>query len=76
MDRYVVACYDSAVAAHFHRHRDNINAGAQHRRFALSINLNKDFDGGDLVFPGIRYQGLPAVRKAARWCFPAARCIR
>ena len=51
MDRYIVACYDSAVAAHFHRHRDNINAGAQHRRFALSINLNNDFDGGDLIFP-------------------------
>jgi predicted 2-oxoglutarate/Fe(II)-dependent dioxygenase YbiX len=51
MDRYVVACYDSAVGAHFHRHRDNINAGAQHRRFALSINLNNDFEGGDLVFP-------------------------
>jgi predicted 2-oxoglutarate/Fe(II)-dependent dioxygenase YbiX/peroxiredoxin len=51
MDRYVVACYDSTVAAHFHRHRDNINAGAQHRRFALSINLNKDFEGGDLAFP-------------------------
>lgn len=51
MDRYIVACYDSAVAAHFHRHRDNINAGAQHRRFALSINLNKDFEGGDLMFP-------------------------
>ncbi len=51
MDRYIVACYDSEVAAHFHRHRDNINAGAQHRRFALSINLNKDFDGGDLMFP-------------------------
>jgi len=51
MDRYIVACYDSAVAAHFHRHRDNVNAGAQHRRFALSINLNKDFEGGDLIFP-------------------------
>ena len=51
MDRYIVACYDSAVAAHFHRHRDNVNAGAQHRRFALSINLNKDFEGGDLMFP-------------------------
>jgi len=51
MDRYIVACYDSAVSAHFHRHRDNINAGAQHRRFALSINLNKDFEGGDLMFP-------------------------
>ena len=51
MDRYIVACYDSAVAAHFHRHRDDINAGAQHRRFALSINLNNDFEGGDLMFP-------------------------
>jgi predicted 2-oxoglutarate/Fe(II)-dependent dioxygenase YbiX/peroxiredoxin len=51
MDRHVVACYDSEVGAHFHRHRDNVNAGAQHRRFALSINLNSDFEGGDLVFP-------------------------
>jgi hypothetical protein len=51
MDRYIVACYDSEVGAHFHRHRDNVNAGAQHRRFALSINLNHDFEGGDLLFP-------------------------
>ncbi len=51
MDRYVVACYDSAVGGHFSRHRDNVNAGAQHRRFAVSINLNKDYDGGELVFP-------------------------
>jgi predicted 2-oxoglutarate/Fe(II)-dependent dioxygenase YbiX len=51
MDRYIVACYDTAVGGHFHRHRDNINAGAQHRRFAMSVNLNKDFDGCDLMFP-------------------------
>jgi peroxiredoxin len=51
MDRYVVACYDSDVGGHFFRHRDNVNAGAQHRRFALSINLNNDFAGGDLMFP-------------------------
>jgi predicted 2-oxoglutarate/Fe(II)-dependent dioxygenase YbiX/peroxiredoxin len=51
MDRYIVACYDSEVGGHFHRHRDNVNAGAQHRRFAVSINLNKDFEGCDLVFP-------------------------
>jgi len=51
MDRYIVACYDSAVGGHFYRHRDNVNAGAQHRRFAVTINLNKDYDGGDLVFP-------------------------
>jgi predicted 2-oxoglutarate/Fe(II)-dependent dioxygenase YbiX len=51
MDRYVVARYDSEVGGHFFRHRDNVNAGAQHRRFALSINLNNDFAGGDLMFP-------------------------
>jgi predicted 2-oxoglutarate/Fe(II)-dependent dioxygenase YbiX/peroxiredoxin len=51
MDRYIVACYDSEVAGHFFRHRDNVNAGAQHRRFALSINLNNNFEGGDLTFP-------------------------
>jgi len=51
MDRYIVACYDSAVGGHFYRHRDNVNAGAQHRRFAVTINLNKDYQGCDLVFP-------------------------
>jgi predicted 2-oxoglutarate/Fe(II)-dependent dioxygenase YbiX/peroxiredoxin len=51
MDRYIVACYDSAAGGHFHRHRDNVNIGAQHRRFAVSINLNKDYDGCDLVMP-------------------------
>ena len=51
MDRYIVACYDSEVGGHFHRHRDNVNVGAQHRRFAVTINLNKDYDGCDLTFP-------------------------
>ncbi len=51
MDRYIVACYDSATDGHFYRHRDNVNAGGQHRRFAVTINLNGDYDGGDLIFP-------------------------
>ena len=51
MDRYIVACYDSATGGHFYRHRDNVNAGALHRRFAVTINLNGDYDGGDLTFP-------------------------
>jgi predicted 2-oxoglutarate/Fe(II)-dependent dioxygenase YbiX len=51
MDRYIVACYDSATGGHFYRHRDNVNAGSQHRRFAVTINLNGDYDGGDLSFP-------------------------
>jgi predicted 2-oxoglutarate/Fe(II)-dependent dioxygenase YbiX/peroxiredoxin len=51
MDRYLVACYDSALGGHFYRHRDNLNAGAEYRRFAVSINLNHDYEGCDLVFP-------------------------
>jgi len=51
MDRYMVSCYDSALGGHFFRHRDNVNAGARHRRFAVTINLNGDYDGCDLVFP-------------------------
>jgi predicted 2-oxoglutarate/Fe(II)-dependent dioxygenase YbiX/peroxiredoxin len=51
MDRSIVACYDSAVGGHFHRHRDNVNIGAQHRRFAVTINLNSDYEGCDLIFP-------------------------
>jgi predicted 2-oxoglutarate/Fe(II)-dependent dioxygenase YbiX len=51
MDRYIVACYDSAVGGHFYRHRDNVNIGAQHRRFAVTINLNRDYQGCDMVLP-------------------------
>jgi predicted 2-oxoglutarate/Fe(II)-dependent dioxygenase YbiX len=51
MDRYMVSCYDASEGGHFFRHRDNVNVGAQHRRFAVSINLNRDYDGCDLVFP-------------------------
>jgi predicted 2-oxoglutarate/Fe(II)-dependent dioxygenase YbiX len=51
MDRYLVSCYDAATGGHFTRHRDNVNAGARHRRFAVSINLNHDYEGCDLIFP-------------------------
>jgi peroxiredoxin len=51
IDRYLVSCYDAARGGYFFRHRDNINAGARHRRFAVTVNLNGDYDGCDLVFP-------------------------
>jgi predicted 2-oxoglutarate/Fe(II)-dependent dioxygenase YbiX len=51
MERYLVGCYDSTEGGHFRPHRDNSTRGTAHRRFALSINLNADFDGGELVFP-------------------------
>lgn len=51
MERYLVACYDSETGGYFRPHRDNTTKGTAHRRFAVSINLNQDFDGGDLRFP-------------------------
>lgn len=51
MERYLVACYDSAEGGHFRAHRDNTTPGTAHRRFALSVNLNDGFEGGGLSFP-------------------------
>lgn len=51
MERYLVACYRSEDGGHFSPHRDNTTKGTAHRRFAVSINLNDGFEGGDLCFP-------------------------
>jgi peroxiredoxin/predicted 2-oxoglutarate/Fe(II)-dependent dioxygenase YbiX len=51
IERYIVACYDSATGGHFRPHRDNTTKGTAHRRFAVSLNLNADFEGGNLRFP-------------------------
>jgi predicted 2-oxoglutarate/Fe(II)-dependent dioxygenase YbiX/peroxiredoxin len=51
MERHLVACYAAEEAGHFQPHRDNTTAGTAHRRFAVSINLSADFDGGEVNFP-------------------------
>src|SRR5439155_4161364 len=51
MERYIVACYSAEDGGHFAAHRDNTTKGTAHRRFAVSINLNDDFDGGEISFP-------------------------
>lgn len=51
MERYIVSCYAAEEGGHFAAHRDNTTAGTAHRRFAVSINLNADFDGGEVSFP-------------------------
>jgi predicted 2-oxoglutarate/Fe(II)-dependent dioxygenase YbiX len=50
IERYLVSCYDAGDQGVFHPHRDNTTHGTAHRKFACSINLNDDFDGGDLRF--------------------------
>lgn len=51
MERYIVSCYAAEDEAHFRAHRDNTTKGTAHRRFAVSVNLNSDFDGGEVSFP-------------------------
>ena len=51
MERYIVSCYAAEDGGHFHVHRDNTTKGTAHRRFAVSINLNEDFEGGRIGFP-------------------------
>lgn len=51
IERHLVACYDADSGGWFRPHRDNTTRGTAHRRFAVSINLNEDFEGGDLRFP-------------------------
>lgn len=51
IERYIVACYDGASGGHFRAHRDNTTPATAHRRFAVTINLNGAFEGGELWFP-------------------------
>lgn len=49
-ERLLVSRYDADEGGVFHAHRDNTTQGTAHRRFACSLNLNDDFEGGDLRF--------------------------
>ena len=51
MERYLVGCYRVEDGGHFAPHRDNTTKGTAHRRFAVSVNLNANFDGGEVSFP-------------------------
>lgn len=51
MERYLIARYADEEQGFFRAHRDNTTAGTAHRKFAVSINLNADYDGGLLRFP-------------------------
>ncbi|NNM59805.1 MAG: 2OG-Fe(II) oxygenase [Legionellales bacterium] len=51
-ERHIVCCYDANTGGYFLPHRDNLIKGTEHRRFAVTINLNAgEYEGGDLRFP-------------------------
>lgn len=48
---FKISCYDASSGGFFDAHRDNLSPSTAHRRFAMSLNLNDDYDGGELRFP-------------------------
>ncbi len=48
---FKIACYEASSSGFFAPHRDNLSPATAHRRFALSLNLDDDYDGGELRFP-------------------------
>lgn len=71
MERYMIGCYSTEDGGHFRPHRDNNSEITAHRRFAVSINLNGDFEGGAVSFPEYNPRGIKAP---PGWCvvFPCA----
>lgn len=57
MERYLIGCYRAEDEGHFAPHRDNTTKGTAHRRFAASVNLNADFEGGEVSFPEYGQRG-------------------
>ena len=51
VERYLVGCYTAEEGGHFNAHRDNTTKGTAHRKFAITIPLNEDYEGGYLRFP-------------------------
>jgi predicted 2-oxoglutarate/Fe(II)-dependent dioxygenase YbiX len=48
---FKIACYQASDRGFFSAHRDNLSPATAHRRFALTLNLNDGYRGGQLRFP-------------------------
>ena len=62
---FKIVRYDGMTRGFFRAHRDNLSPATAHRRFALSLNLNEGYEGGEISFPEygpVRYR--PAAGEA------------
>lgn len=48
---FKIGAYDAGDDGFFAAHRDNLSSTTAHRQFALTINLDEDYEGGELRFP-------------------------
>jgi predicted 2-oxoglutarate/Fe(II)-dependent dioxygenase YbiX len=71
IERHVIGCYRGEDGGHFQPHIDNGDPPTAHRRFAVSVNLNDGFDGGEIVFPEY---GMAGLKPPPGWAvvFPCA----
>ena len=51
LEQIKIACYEAVGGGYFRPHRDNTTEATAHRRFACSLLLNDDYEGGYLRFP-------------------------
>ena len=50
MERVCIGAYDAGRGDYFRPHRDNITERTRERCFAVTLNLNDDYDGGGVRF--------------------------
>jgi predicted 2-oxoglutarate/Fe(II)-dependent dioxygenase YbiX len=51
VERHIISRYTAEERGHFRAHRDNTARATAYRRFATTINLNSEYEGGTLSFP-------------------------
>ena len=50
LERFCIAAYEAGRGDYFKPHRDNTTEQTAKRRFALTLNLNDDYQGGGIRF--------------------------
>ena len=60
---YKICCYSAETEGRFHAHRDTPHP-FQHRRFAMSLCLNDDYEGGEFEFPEYNLKIKPKANSA------------
>ena len=50
LERFCIGAYEAGRKDYFRPHRDNITEGTRYRRFAVTIGLNDDYEGGGVKF--------------------------
>jgi peroxiredoxin len=60
VERHIISRYSAGERGIFRAHRDNYSLGTAYRRFAATINLNREFEGGSLSFPEFGSQSFNA----------------